>query len=181
MPDSFTCGGCGAQVTEPPGTPCPKCRSTHRTVSVEAKVTLPIGATVQAQAEVTTYPQSLLSFAKGLIDQGQFGIAVVVALMACEVATERSITEAIAAKGLQHLEPAIRRSLNGYSLNNDRVRKWYTTLTGDDIAKSAPFWSDFKSSAKRRNDIIHRGILPGKAEAEQSYKAAYDLVEHLKK
>src|ERR1700722_11094815 len=92
MPNNFTCDGCGGQITEPPGLPCPSCGSMSRTVLVEAKVTLSIQATVQAQAGVTTYLQNLLNFAKGLIDQGQFSIAVVVAHMACEVATERSIT-----------------------------------------------------------------------------------------
>ena len=39
------------------------------------------------------YPQRLLEVAQSLIHQSEFSIAVVVAHMACEVATERSLSE----------------------------------------------------------------------------------------
>jgi hypothetical protein len=42
------------------------------------------------EAEVVTYPQNLFSLARTLIDEGRFSIAVIVAHMACEIATERS-------------------------------------------------------------------------------------------
>jgi hypothetical protein len=52
------------------------------------------------QATVITYPQKLLTLAGRLIDEGEFGIAIVVAHMACEIATERSLSEAFVAKGI---------------------------------------------------------------------------------
>jgi hypothetical protein len=198
MADSYTCAGCGEQVTEPPDTACPKCGSKERRVSVAATSLVSMRATASAvatsqvymqamasavatgQIEVVTYPQNLLNFAKDLIAQQQFSIAVVVAYMACEIATERSFAAAIAAKGLQHIESSIRASLNGYSLNNHRNRRWYTSLTGDSIQKQA-FWQDFTTFAKRRNKIMHGGILVNKLEADESYKAASSLVAHLKK
>jgi len=140
----------------------------HETASAKATV----------QAEVVTYPQNLLSLARVLIDEDRSSIAVIVAHMACEIATERSLSEAFVTKGLQYLEASV--DLNGYNLANDRVRKLYTALTGDEV-QTAAFWQKFKDSAQRRNNIIHGGTIVGKTEAEESYKAAIDLVAYLKK
>jgi hypothetical protein len=72
-----------------------------------------------------------------------------------------------------------KKSLNGYNLGNDRIRKLYTALTGDDVHKSA-FWPKFKDSAKRRNATIHAGVRVSKTEAEESCNAASNLLAHLK-
>ena len=129
---------------------------------------------------VVTYPQRLLTLSRRLIDDGEFGIAVVVAHMACEVATERALSEAFANKGISYLEDSVTGFFNGYNLNNDRIRELYTALTGDEVEKTS-FWEKFKASAKRRNNIIHSALMVAKAEAEESYLAAKDLVAHLKK
>jgi hypothetical protein len=155
--------------------PCAKCGSTARDSSGHARALASGNATVQA--EVVTYPQNLLSLARTLIDEGRFDIAVIVAHMACEIATERSMSEAFVTKG-QYLETSVDELLNGYNLANDRVRKLYTALAGDEVHTEA-FWQKFKDSARRRNNIIHGGTLVGKAEAEESYKATAALVAHL--
>ncbi len=133
------------------------------------------------QAEVITYPQALLTFAGKLIDDGQLSIAVVVSHMACEVATERALAEALAKKGIQDLKEPVLGLLNGYNLGNDTIRKFYTTVTGDNEIQNQPFWQEFKGSATRRNYIIHRGQVVGKVEAEDSFKAANDFIAYLKK
>ena len=135
---------------------------------------------MSVQADVVTYPQNLLTVARSLIDQGQFSISVIVAHMACEVATERSLSDAFAAKGIQNLEEAILEFLNGYNLANDRIRTLYTALTGDNI-QSQPFWQAFKNSANRRNRIMHGGLVVGNVEAEASFEAASALIAYLKK
>jgi hypothetical protein len=132
------------------------------------------------QAEVITYPETLLSAARSLIDEGQFSIAVVVAHMACEIATERSLSESFAKRGVQYLEQPVTDLLNGYNLATERIRKLYSALTGDEV-QNAGFWQKFKESAKRRNRIVHAAAIVGKVEAEESYKAASDLVAHLKR
>jgi hypothetical protein len=179
------CGQCGESIVDesPSGDPAqrgpsPKCGSTVRAFSVEAHFTASAQATVQA--EVVTYPQNLLFLARTLIDEGRFGIAVIVAHLACEIATERSLSEAFVTKGLQYLEASVDEFLNGCNLANDRFRKLYSAMTGDEI-QTAPFWNKFKESAQRRNNIIHGGTIVGKTEAEESYRAAADLVAHLKK
>lgn len=111
--------------------------------------------------EVATYPRKLLSVARQLIEQGQPSIAVIVAHMACEVATERRLSEAFVTTGVQHLKDAVTEFLNGYSLYNRKNRKLYEALTRDKVAQT-PFWPNFKKSAKRRNDIIHAAHTVGR-------------------
>lgn len=185
MSDSVTCGRCGEPIIgEQPNldpaqrTPCPKCGSTTRTFGVQAHVSG--SSSVSVQADVVTYPQNLLTVARNLIDQGQFSISVIVAHMACEVATERSLSDLFAAKGIQHLEDAILEFLNGYNLANDRIWAWYTALTGNHV-QGEGFWQRFKDSAKRRNLIMHGGTIVGKPEAEASLEATSALVAYLKK
>ena len=186
MSDEVNCGQCGALILgEPPSLPlaqrkpCPTCGSTTRSYKMVATMSMPSSVTLDAV--VITYPQKLLSLARKLIDDnGEFGIAIVVAHMACEIATERTMSEAFAAKGVSYLEDSVTDFLNGYSLANNRVRKLYTALTGDQVEK-ASFWQAFKTSAERRNKIVHSTIPVTKPDAEESHFAASALVAHLKK
>jgi hypothetical protein len=136
-------------------------------------------ASATFQGEVKTYPRALLSVARRFIDQGDFSIAVVVAHMACEVATERRLSEAFATKGIDYLEDAVTDFFSGYNLNNEKIRNLYVALTGDHVHDTT-FWSNFKVSAARRNKIIHNALGVGATEAEESYKAATDFLNHLK-
>jgi hypothetical protein len=186
MSGSVVCGQCGEPI---PGEvtglesaqrePCPKCGSTSRTYGVEIPP-MTTSSSVTVKTTVITYPQKLLTLTRRLIDEGEFAIAVVVAHIACEIATERCLTEAFAAKGIPDLEDSVTDFFSGSSLANDRIRKLYTALTGDEVEK-APFWQKFKESAVRRNKIAHSSVTVTKAEAEASYMAAKDLVAHLKK
>ncbi len=181
----IACGQCGKAITDEPSNdptqrkPCPQCGSTTRSLVLHTAETISVSATVQI--EVITYPQALLDVARKLTDNGQPSIAVVVIHMACEIATERSLSEAFAAKGLQSLEEAVEDMFSGYNLANPKIRKLYTALTGDDKIQKQTFWQKFKASAKRRNDIIHKGKIVEKVEAEESFKAAIDFIAHLKK
>src|ERR1700692_3665841 len=70
--------------------PCTRCGSTSRRYDLKMHA---VGhATATADLSVTTYPQMLLSTADDLCRSGQFGISVVVAHMACEIAAERSLS-----------------------------------------------------------------------------------------
>jgi hypothetical protein len=190
--ESSICGECGEKIEEPRGgdpvqrKPCPRCGSTSRAFRVEsfaatAQVEVLSGVHAQAtvQTEVTTYPRTLLAIAHRLIDEGQFSIAVVVVHMACEVATEQRLSEAFARRGIKYLEDWCGNSMSGYSLANDRIRQLYTALT-EDAVQNASFWEDFKMSAKKRNNIIHRGQIVTKVDAEESYRAGGRLLMHLR-
>lgn len=183
---SVTCTQCGQPIINEllsdrseQRNPCPNCGFTARDCSIHAEP-IEITCFITAQVELITYPQNLLKFARNLIDEGQFSIAVVVAHMACEIATERLVSESFKQKDVEYLKEAVYEFLNGYNLANDKIRKLYTALTGDEIQKQ-PFWEKFKNSAKRRNRIVHEGITVKNVEAEESFQIAEDLVTHIQK
>lgn len=177
------CGSCGIAIVGEASNgdptqrkPCPQCGSLARAFSLEVHATVHVSAT--AELSVVTYPQTLLAACKGLIDDGQYGISVVVAHMACEVSVERALSAAFASKGLQYLEDPVLDFLNGYNLGNDRNRRLYAALTNDHIEQHL-FWSALKESATRRNNIVHGSSVVGQTEAESSYRAASAFITHL--
>lgn len=186
MSENIFCGKCGKQITgeSPSGDtaqrqPCPQCSSLARRYDVHIRVSDAFTVVGSVTARVITYPETLLTAAKDLILNGQFSIAVVVAHMACEISTERALSQAFAAKGIGYLEEPVEELLPGYNLANDRVRDIYNALKGDEIQKQS-FWQAFKQSATLRNKVIHQGKIATKSEAETSVKAATELVSYLK-
>ena len=131
---------------------------------------------------ITVVPafEVLMETSRRLIDEdlGLFNIAVIVVHMACEVVTERKFAQAFTTKNLQYLQGSVTDCLNGYSLANDRNRNLYVVMTGDEVHKAA-FWSKFKESADRRNQIMHKGLSVDKAAAEESYHAAEKFIAPL--
>jgi hypothetical protein len=103
---------------------------------------------IRTVGHVVSYPRLLLETAKKLLGDGEFGIAVVVAHMACEIAAERAISDAFAAKGLEYLKPAVEKLMNGRSLGNPNHRRLYTALTADEIEQQ-PFWQSFRKPRGR--------------------------------
>jgi hypothetical protein len=131
--------------------------------------------------EGATYPQILLRISRLLLDKNDdklCGLATILAHLACEVAIERSLSDSFTRKGIQSLEDTVAGVLNGYNLANDKVLNLYTRLTGDEI-QAQPFWGGFIRSAKRRDDLIRKGLIVGRADAEESIKAASDFLAHL--
>ena len=178
------CTFCGQPITgespEQPN-PCEYCSSLsggypHSIILTEGTV----GPAV-SYVEGATYPQALLSIARFLLDKNDdklCGIATIVAHLACEVATEQSLSDSFARKGIQSLEETVADLLNGYNLANERVRKLYSSLTGDEI-QDQPFWGTFVRSAKRRDSIIRKGLIVGRSDAEESFKAANDFLARI--
>jgi hypothetical protein len=140
-----------------------------------------IAGSAAGYIEGATYPQILLSIARFLLDKNDdklCGIATILAHVACEVASERSLCDSFAGKGIRSLEESVADVLNGYNLANDKVRNLYTSLTGDEI-QAQPFWGDFIRSAKRRDNVIRRGLIVSRSDAEESFKAANDFLAHM--
>lgn len=177
-----TCADCGQPFADVPDgseqRPCPACGSTrrNRVVSLQAGSYGISGAS--ATATVVTYPQRLVSVARDLIGSGEFSIAVVVLHMAAEVAVERRLSEAFAGRGIADLEDSIGEFLNGDNLANDRTRKLFVAVTGDEVHKQS-CWPDFKESSTRRNKIVHESRTIGQKEAKVSLDAVRKLLLHL--
>ena len=178
------CTFCGQPITgESPeqSIPCEYCSSLsggypHLVILTEA-----IAGSAMGYVEGATYPQILLGIARFLLgknDDKLYGLATIVAHLACEIAIERSLSDSFARKGIASLEETVADALNGYNLANDKVWKLYASLTGDEIQEE-PFWDAFLRSANRRENIIRKGLIVGRKDAEETIKAASDLLAHL--
>ena len=136
--------------------------------------------TVVASETLVGIPDELLKLSQKLIDQNEHSVAIVVAHTACEVSVENALSRAYAARRLQDIEEAVNAFLTGgYNLGNERIRKLYDALTGNEVQKE-PFWEAFKKSSERRNKAVHKGIKFTQVEAEESFKAATDLIGYLR-
>jgi hypothetical protein len=98
--------------------------------------------------------------------------------MAAEIAVEGCLSKSFTSLGIPHLEGPISDFFNGYNLANDRIRKLFVAMTGDQIEKQS-FWQEFKESATRRNKIVHEGKSVGEPEALSSLDAVTELLRHL--
>jgi len=125
-----------------------------------------------------SYHNALIETAKRLLSEKQPEIATVTAHMACEIRSEQLFAQVFAKTTFADLEESVRSLLPSYSLSNDRFRKLYTALTKDHI-EVQPFWPDFKASAKRRNDAVHKGVRINLADAQSSCSVAEQLITHL--
>jgi hypothetical protein len=174
------CSQCGHTLSpQPAGSqrmPCPKCGSLARTISLSA--TIAAGASISATATVVPYPQALLQLAKDLFTAGQYGVAVVVAHIACEVAVQRAFDRAFLARGVQYLQDSVMDFCSGFNLDNRRIRRLYTALTDDDIG-AQPFWAAFSASATRRNRMVHEGSVPSAQDAAESLRAVEAFLTHI--
>ena len=178
------CTFCGQPITgespEQPN-PCDYCSSLSGGYPHLVNLTEAIAGIAVGYVEGATYPQVLLSIARFLLarnDDKLCGLATIVAHLACEVAVERSLSDSFARTGVRSLEDALADILNGYNLANDKVRNLYTSVTGDGIQEQ-PFWGNFVRSAKRRDNIIRKGLIVSRTDAEETIKTASDFLAHL--
>jgi hypothetical protein len=178
------CTFCGQPITgespEQPN-PCEYCNSVSGGYPHLVNLTEAIAGSAVGYVEGATYPQILLRIARSLLarnDDKLCGLATIVAHLACEVAIERSLSDSFARKGIRSFEDAVANILTGYNLANEMVRNLYTSATGDEIQKQ-PFWGDFIRSAKRRDNIIRKGLIVGRTDAEESIETASDFLAHL--
>jgi hypothetical protein len=134
-----------------------------------------------ASPDGSPYPQRLLTLARELIDNREYGVSVIVAHVACEVAIDRAFSKAFAAKGIKYLKAPISAYFRGSSLYSDgRHQALYTALTGDMfIENKTPLWEAFGESAKLRNGIVHKGEIATQPDAEDSLAMAREFVAHL--
>ena len=184
---TVTCSKCGTVLagegTTPPAqdAPCPVCGHIGQNVNVVVR-----GETVKIEAGVVSativdYSTSLLQEAGELLTHDRkFGLAIVVAHTACEVAAQRAFSRAFASRNVSDLEDAVSDLFSSYNLGNERVRKVYAALTGDLVGNALPsWWQPFKDSVQRRNDIVHEGKRPSQEEALESLNACVACVEYL--
>lgn len=127
---------------------------------------------------VTTYAQRLIAFAEQLKAQPEHPeLAVVVAMMAFEIAAEHRLRRAAAASPERVAAKHVVEGIRG-ALSNMRNRHLYVVMTGDHIER-APFWSDFIASSKLRNKLVHMGGTATPEQIETAIAVARRAVPYL--
>src|ERR1700722_4198485 len=102
---TVSCGECGlllaaGGVKPPPkDLPCPQCGLLSRRTDVGDETVNP--------PAIVDYPGLLLKEAEDLMEQGQHGLAVLVAHMACDVVVQRSLSAGFARKHIGELEESV--------------------------------------------------------------------------
>lgn len=193
MTDEMATCQCGHPVPgEPVGTsqedrePCTECGSTNRSVPGAASLLgeSHLGIATSAQLQVVRHWVRLLETADELIQANHHEVSIVVAHTACEVIVQRAVSMAFKNRNIEDLESPIDGFVTSYSLNNERVRRFYSALTGDDQIVNQSFWEQFRKSVKRRNDIVHRGLLsnssiPVEQQARESLASCSAFVSYI--
>ena len=106
-----------------------------------------------------------------MISHDRYEISVVIAQMACEVSVERIFGLFFTHRGLKEFEAPIEDLLPSFNFGNDKVRKLYTALTGDNI-QSEFFWSEYKTMVSIRNKAVHAGERIQKNQAQMVLRVA---------
>ena len=156
---TVTCGKCGtllaAEGVTPPAqdAPCPACGHIGQDISVmlrgeEMKITAGVvGVTI------VDYQHILLQDAAQHIAHQDFGVAIVVAHVACEITAQQAMTRAFARRSIPELERPVRELFTGFNFATDRIRDIYEAVSGDDI-HNQPFWTEFTKSADPAKQIF---------------------------
>lgn len=143
---------------------------------------------------LTTYPPTVIIgqlhtklldlaerlFQAGREDRDQYGLAVIVAATACEVAVDRALAKSFKSKGVPELDDPIGRLIGTNALVREQNRKLYETLTGDQIGQEA-FWADYRTLVENRNRIAHKGTRISDTDARKDIENAKLFVEHVVK
>jgi hypothetical protein len=188
MPGQTTCESCGEPIPQDlwheadpdRRTPCANCGSTRRSHSLMAEPGHYVLSGSDATMTVVRYPEILLQSAQRLFDDGEFGVAVVVADTACEVAVERVISQSFARSNIPQVADPINGLLNGYNISNPKVQSLFDALAGKTVKQDKQgIWDKFLKSVTRRNRTVHAGKQPTKAEAQESLDVTRDMVQYL--
>lgn len=169
---SVSCMDCGAIELDKHTEPCPQCGSTRLNTTLSPD---PIVLTVHVLSPkliITEYHEVLLNFAKSLVNQNPYGISIVVAHMACEMAVERVMDQLTNGN-------AQSSKMYGYNLSNKDNRIIYTKYTKDEIQERTSFRKKFKESTVRRNNIAHHRHIATAEEAQESLEATTALIKYL--
>jgi hypothetical protein len=124
----------------------------------------------------------LLEAAKRLRDDGHPEAAIVTAQTACEVCTERVMTETFLRRRIDYLSDPLGRLLPNYNIGNDRVRKIYEAVTNDSIAAADNArWQRFQQHVKKRHGVVHRGQEATQSDAGASITVVEEIIEHVRR
>lgn len=131
---------------------------------------------------LTLASQHLLAHARTLAvrTEGEFHqMAVVFAHAACELHTEWGINQLLNARPDKTLTALVLPAERDVaSLDNRRVRRVYSALTGDNPTES-DWWTEWMESRQDRHDVAHKGAQMIRAKADKAIALADRYIKHL--
>jgi hypothetical protein len=127
-------------------------------------------------------PVLLAKTARRLFNEDDLRPSVVMAQAAIDVATERTLVAAFAARGVPELtESVLSLFKGGFSLAKGGLYGVYQALTRDGLKQDTQLWGKFREHVLRRNAIVHAGKKISEADAERSVRVAEEMLQHLEK
>lgn len=184
MTDTY-CGECNEPINDEDTLsrkPCPKCGSKNRIY--DAKVSTTVSVSASATCRVFRPASAFLDIARKLASSSErmdWNLAIVAAVVSCEIASEKAIVEAARHTNQEHLVSKARSGDKTFKMHHKATQKLYRQLTGDDITKPSPDWDDYEKIVDWRNDVVHEGEQKSQAEATECVQIAAKFVDRLGK
>ncbi len=123
---------------------------------------------------------NLFSAAEAAHDQKQYKEAIILAQIAVELFTEKTLRHLYVTRHIEYLKSSFEHFLINYNIGNSKVSQLYIALSNDDI-RQAPFWRAFIDHTELRNDLIHEGRDASEAQSRASLAAVAALIKHIQK
>ena len=120
--------------------------------------------------------EDLLNSAHQFIDQGHYGVAVVLAQTAFEVFTAQVRAQLIQKQHLTGMEAWISKATRRVVARID----FYVEVTNDPI-KQDEAWRHYTNHMDRRHAVVHQGRQVSKDEAENSCRVVENMISRMKK
>lgn len=162
--------------------PCPKCGSKKRQYS--PKVSITASMSVSATARLFRPASAFLDIAHELAasdERMDWNLSIISAIVACEIAAEKTIVAAARAKGQESLVDQHRDRDRTFKMQWEVSRKLYLQFTGDNIEQPSDEWAAFLQAVGQRNDIIHEGEQKDQADAKQCLEVATKFIKRLER
>ena len=150
------------------------------TDKTEAHVIAPMGTETFQSGTPTVmhYARQLVEDAETQVERGEYGLAVILAMTAAELATARAFQAAFHARGLEDLSAPVIDLMNSVLLKHKKQRALYAALTGKNPGQET-WWKSYCESVELRNDVVHEGKRAGEQDAQTAISSAKALIQFL--
>lgn len=162
--------------------PCPNCGSKKRRYNGASSITA--SGSVSATARLFCPASAFLDIAHELAASNErmdWNLSVISAMVACEIATEKTIVDVARVTGQESLVDQQRDKDKTFKMQWCSSRKLHLQLTGDNIKQPSDEWTAFLQAVDQRNDIVHEGEQKDQGDAKRCLEVATKFIKRLEK